>query len=231
MPGVSFIKCEFSEREAEDDVVNRIDENILNALKLAIYNESYTLKILLRKNPLLIAFTGYPEYPMTVIETEDFWICIEGKIYGKDYVDLKKELGTLLNDDFDNQDQFTNGRHKAAETWLLTTDGEFIIYALDKKYSDFIVLNDALGRLPLYYYYSDDRTKIIISWEMRIISSLVWNPPANGIRGYAIVWTIPFPLNEGNMKRWFLTMQIAITPPPLYCSALRNNSEYLALGI
>ena len=173
MPGISLIKGEFVERETENESVNKNDEIIHNAIKLAIYNESYTIKILLKSKSLLIAYTGYPEYPITVFEDDHFWICIEGKIYGKDYGVLRNELDILLNDIFDTPEQVPVKKNGVVDNWLSTTDGEFIIYALNKKNKDFIVVNDVLGRLPLYYYYNDDYTKIIISREMQIVSSLI----------------------------------------------------------
>ena len=41
---------------------------------------------------------------------------------------------------------------KIISDWLIKTDGEFVIYALNKKSKDFVILNDVLGRLPIYYF-------------------------------------------------------------------------------
>ena len=58
------------------------------------------------------------------------------------------------------------------DKWLARTDGEFIIYALNKKDKEFVVINDILGRLPLYYYYDD--AKVIISRELSLVTHLIW---------------------------------------------------------
>ena len=53
-------------------------------------------------------------------------------------------------------DERSEQRRIAVDKWLSTTDGEFVIYALNKKSDEFVVINDILGRLPVYYYSDDD---------------------------------------------------------------------------
>jgi asparagine synthase (glutamine-hydrolysing) len=174
MPGVSLLKGKFGETESENGIATKNYEIILDALKSGIRYENYTQEILLKENSLLVAYTGYKGYPITIFEDDYFWICIEGKIYGKNSNVLREELGILLNEILVNRELVAGKKDSVIDKWLVATDGEFIIYAVNKKNNDFIVLNDALGRLPLYYYHDPEESKIIISREMQIITSLIW---------------------------------------------------------
>jgi asparagine synthase (glutamine-hydrolysing) len=53
----------------------------------------------------------------------------------------------------------------------LKTDGDFILVVLDKSTNDLFLLNDVLGRLPLYYY--EDQTGIILSREFQFVSKMI----------------------------------------------------------
>ncbi|MPZ07597.1 MAG: hypothetical protein GEU26_14475 [Nitrososphaeraceae archaeon] len=122
------------------------DEAALRSLNSLIHNERYNSEILLSNNLYFVGCTKYKEYPVQTFESDKLWICLEGRIYGKERSILNQKPHSILMRVFDNgiADEITN--------WLLETDGEFVIYALNKTNQDFIVLNDALGRLPTYYY-------------------------------------------------------------------------------
>jgi asparagine synthase (glutamine-hydrolysing) len=139
----------------------------LNALDSVIYNDSYKREILLTNDHYLVGCTKYAEYPTSLIENSDYWVCIEGKIYGKSGSVLNNEIFSLLNYVFKGIHRSDRERKIIAD-WLLQTDGDFIIYAFDKNTNDFVIMNDALGRLPFYYY--KDKEKIIASREIQFIS-------------------------------------------------------------
>ena len=144
----------------------------LSALDSVMHDTSYRQEILLKQESFLVVCTKYPEYPTTIYENDNFWVCIEGKIYGKDDSKLEKEIDTILFE------IFVSGKYKEkrdsteVDKWLARTDGEFIIYALNKKDKEFVVINDILGRLPLYYY--NDDAKVIISRELSLVTHLIW---------------------------------------------------------
>jgi asparagine synthase (glutamine-hydrolysing) len=179
MPGISIFtsnsRSELSEKKVEDNI---LEQNFLEAIEYVKHDKRYAHKIILRQNSFLVAYTGYPEYPLTTFEDDEFWVCVEGKIYGKNDSQVKKEINILLNKIV--AERFIDKSDKFMDNWLLTTDGEFIIYAFDKRHEDFIVLNDALGRLPLYYYNDPDDTKIIISREIHLIAALIWDNQHDG---------------------------------------------------
>ena len=53
------------------------------ALTSIMHNEFYKREILLNDDPYLLGCTKYPEYPVKIFENSEFWVCFEGKIYGK----------------------------------------------------------------------------------------------------------------------------------------------------
>lgn len=170
MPGISLFMSHFgSELSAKKVEANILEQNFLDAIESVKHDKTYTHEIILRKNSLLVACTGYSGYPITIFEDDEFWVCVEGKIYGKDDSQVKKEINKIV------ATTFTDKNDELIENWLLTTDGEFIIYAFNKRSKDFIVLNDALGRLPLYYYHDSEDTRIVISREIHLIATLIWD--------------------------------------------------------
>lgn len=172
MPGIS-LKCELSIKPTRAD-----DEMVFSeALNSLIHNDNYKQEILLKKNRYLVGCTRYPEYPVRIFDTGKFWICIEGKIYGKPEFVLNNEINDLMNRIFSTR-SVTEKDKKIIADWLLKTDGDFVIYAFNKQSKDFIIMNDVLGRLPLYYYWNNG-AKIIVSRELKFISYLIDNTNDN----------------------------------------------------
>ncbi len=160
MPGLSFI-YDFTED------ISKKESIILQSLDSLIHFEEYKRKILLKKKFYFLGYTKYKEYPIISFETNKYCIYLEGKIYGKDYQTIKSELNELSELIFQNQ---TN-TNKQISDWLLNTDGEFIIFILDKKSYEVAFLNDALGHLPLYYY--KNKSEIYISREIKFIANFI----------------------------------------------------------
>ena len=104
---------------------------------------------------LKAVFTAYEGYPYTIFDLGNIKIFLEGKIYNfveKKLVDFFEELISLL--------EFAD-YHSRISTLIENFDGDFIIYLYDKANNLFFVINDPLGRLPLYIFTSS--TKTIIS--------------------------------------------------------------------
>jgi asparagine synthase (glutamine-hydrolysing) len=169
MPGISLIKGNFVGDISQGNDASA-ETRYLDALRSIMHNESYSLKVLLKYDSVLVACTKYPEYPIAIYEDDQFWVCVEGKIYGQTEATIKGEINILLNGILDSQEIREND--EIIDRWLSSTDGEFIIYALSKKSKELIIFNDILGRLPLYYY--ADKSRVIISRELHLVSYLVW---------------------------------------------------------
>lgn len=161
MPGLSFIcdlKCNLKQKESR----------ILQSLKSMLHTEQYESKILLKEESYFLGYTGYKEYPVTSFENEEFCIYLEGQIYGKDYSTINSELNNLAAYIFHNRNDF---KEQVAE-WLLNTDGEFIVFIFHKNSMRICMVNDAMRRLPVYYYKNTDG-KLVISRELRFVADLI----------------------------------------------------------
>ena len=173
MPGISF-KCDLGANSSENESSN--NDVFLKALDSTIHNNSYRVEILLKQEPYLLTSSTYHSYPIRIFENSEFWICIEGRIYGKANHTLTREIYDVIYYIFYHKSQLAK---KIIVNWLLQTDGDFVIFALDKKNKDFAILNDVLGRLPLYYYYLAKGTEIIVSREVQFLSSYLIQDNAN----------------------------------------------------
>ena len=168
MPGISIL-FNSNEKTIEDGNVKEMFSNALNSL---MYNDSYKQELLLGEDKCLVGCTRYPEYPIHISENNEFWICLEGKIYGKNMASISEEIFALIKQVFNGRTTVQENRINLAN-WLLSKDGDFIIYALDKVKQDFVIVNDVLGRLPFYYY--NENGTIIASREIQFLSQLIDN--------------------------------------------------------
>lgn len=168
MPGLS-LKYVFQNKGVEE--YNAMYDEFLGALNLAIYNDSYKLEILLKQAPYVLGCTRYSGYPVRIFENDRFWVCLEGRIYDKSEDNANNEINELVNHIFDIK-IIREEDKKTIANWLLQTDGDFIIYALNKNTHDFIIMNDILGRLPLYYYWKPEK-EMTVSRELAFLSYLI----------------------------------------------------------
>ena len=97
-------------------------------------------------------------------------MCLEGKIYGKQDNIIKDEINHLVSIVFGKKSS-NEAEKETVSDWLIKTDGDFVIYALNKETRDLAILNDVLGRLPIYYY--GDDSKLLVSREIEFISHII----------------------------------------------------------
>lgn len=160
MPGLSFI-CDLKSDLKEKESI------ILESLDSMIHFNQYKKKILLSEKSYFLGATTYDEYPITSFENDEYLIYLEGKLYGKDFSLTNMHLNRLAEHIFQSH---IKSEEQIAE-WLLTTDGDFIIFILNKKTKEIGIINDALGLLPLYYYKTEK--KLLVSRELRFIRNLI----------------------------------------------------------
>lgn len=166
MPGISFL-C-----DVKGDLKNN-EGAILHSLQDLVHYTHYKKRVLLKTDTYMLCATGYEEYPLTFFENDNFFLLLEGEIYGKNNNELKQELNALgqMSNDSANYAQIIN--------WQLNTDGDFVILLLSKIKNEIILLNDALGHLPLYYHKTNNR--IIISREARFVTNLMEDKRADNL--------------------------------------------------
>lgn len=175
MPGIS-LRYRLDKNNLQGGVDNR-DEQFLEASNSIIYNNNYQKEVLLTK-PCQVVCTKYPEYPVKIFENQKFWACLEGKIYGKSENTQQHEISDLVQTVFSTE-RINDHQKRILADWLVETDGDFVLYVLNKQTNDFFLINDVLGRLPLYYYLNDD-SELIISREIRLMTTLKKGGYING---------------------------------------------------
>lgn len=92
----------------------------------------------------VLAVSHYPGYPWRWIETDQFQIGLEGHIY-----DLASPAAESLAE-VASQILNASSISRAAASWLPTVDGDFVLWMRARESGRMVLLNDMLGRLPLY---------------------------------------------------------------------------------
>ena len=153
------------------------------------HHASYSCEILCRAGPSVVASSRYPEYPLRVLETDRLHILLEGRVYHPPLENRADEWRSLAEAMLDPAGQ----THPRCREWLLKTDGEYVVVAVDKASGDAAVLNDSLARLPCYYHAGPDR--ILVSREYLFIAGLM---PAKSFDrlGMAEYLLFSYPLGE-----------------------------------
>ena len=171
MPGIS-LKCSLALNKNE--INNKKSHDFfIDGLSSLLFDERYCREILLAEQPYFVANTSYKEYPISIFDTSEFWVCVEGKIYDKTRSLLEDELSILLRHVFQTSPMSNEDKNIVSE-WLLNTDGDFMLYALNKNTKDFVIMNDILGRLPFYYHYDEDG-EFMASREIQLLVHLADN--------------------------------------------------------
>ena len=135
------------------------------SLDTIVCNSEYKSRVLFEDKASILSCTKHDQYPIEVFSNKDFYVCLEGKIYNGKPID--KQLYDLARDLFDNPE---TAKEKLA-SWLIETDGDFIVFMLHKPTSRVIIFNDILSRLPVYFHSSGEQ--FMLSRNFRLISHLM----------------------------------------------------------
>ncbi len=156
MPGLSFLYS------FKKDLL--VDSSaFLKALNSANRNKRCSERLWLNGKFYQLGSSSYAEYPLTSFEDDSFIIFIEGKLYDKQNEEAKENLFNLARMISSSDEDDCN----KIKEWLLSSDGDFLIFILNKISNDIYFINDALSRLPVYLY--RDNNQFIISREQRFI--------------------------------------------------------------
>lgn len=126
------------------------------------YDQSYFHDTLFGDSSVMVSFSGYPGYPQYKFEQGDKTIIIEGAIYNKNAEQIKTDLFKIL------PDIAGGGKTDRLAEFMFATDGEYIVYYIDSATSTTVIFNDALGRLPVYYY--ADSNGFIIARALKFLT-------------------------------------------------------------
>jgi len=131
MPGLSLIR---TEEEIDDQALDR-------ARDVVRFFDEYACRELYRTADTALLATGYEEYPVDVVETDEAVVALEGHFY--DVENPEEALNDVAS-------WMTHGRTEQVATWLDQRDGDFLLAVIDRETGDVHLANDALGRLPTY---------------------------------------------------------------------------------
>lgn len=95
-----------------------------------------------------IRFTAYAHYPRATSDLGGVRVFVEGAIYNKPSEQVCSELANLsvrIAGSPDDSERLT-------QSWILENDGEYIAIVADPSAGQVVLITDALGRLPLFYY-------------------------------------------------------------------------------
>lgn len=159
MPGIHVV-CDMKGNLKQAE--SRIQESIASLMHYDWYKQN----IVYNENGCFLGYTNHETYPIKIIDDNELLVCIEGLTYGKPLSKALEEVKSISESVFNRSSDY---RERIAK-WQLDTDGDFLVLVLDKSANELCIINDALGRLPLYYCMDGDR--IIVSREIRFIANL-----------------------------------------------------------
>jgi len=185
------------------------------SLEYLLYEDNYFANVLYKTKNLLLVQSGYQGYPIKCIETEQYYIVIEGLIYNIDDIIIKNRLFDILQSDQD----FIKDPNKI-KSFINDADGEYIIYIINKANDQFYAFGDKWGRLKAYAYH--DNSMSIISREHLFILN---NIPKIEINKNALSEFIvfEFPLNNKT-----LISSVEKTPPAFLFSSKVENKNLIS---
>ncbi|MBU8922812.1 MAG: hypothetical protein KOO63_13425 [Bacteroidales bacterium] len=168
-----------------------LEDLALRSAESLVHGDDYKLKTIVSTDNCFIGATYHPAYPVTTFENDDFLIILEGMIYGMSHAKIDRRLASLSSALYPGGRPAATGSLKRAAAWILDTDGDFIILIMHRASGHITILNDALGRLPLYIH--NDAGRLVISREIRFISSLLGDIgfDRNGIAQYLLLGFMP----------------------------------------
>lgn len=156
MPGISLI----SSARGDTDLTKFVDA------QLNMKYRGYRSEIFFHDDRTIIGYTGYEGYPVRLYESTDFFSTVEGIVYNRS----EKEVDSFISD-LILQKRHSGIQIDSLERFLLTSDGEYVLTIYDKSFGHVIIVNDALGRLPVYY--AEENNKLIASREVKFVAGLL----------------------------------------------------------
>ena len=133
MPGLSVL----ADRDAHDST------DVEDALSSAEFDDDYVVETLYDGESVFVAWSGYPAYPLTRLETDEWHLFVEGMLYDRPAANRGDELEKVAS-------WLVTESDEELARWLSTCDGDFLLAAVHKETEQTHLLGDAFARLPTY---------------------------------------------------------------------------------
>lgn len=193
MPGVS-VRIDYNSALGLNDVQLKNISGLLNV------DRGFTDKILFRNSNCFVLSNTYDEYPLSEYDFPGFKVILEGKIYNDNRIRSSlKELCDSLSDEV-NEVRIRN--------WIKEKDGDYIISIFIESKNEYVLINDSLGRLPLYTF--NDNQKVLISRDLKFIINQL---PSWDIEKFGVAETMLFGYPLG--RRTFIKNILRVPPSTL----------------
>jgi asparagine synthase (glutamine-hydrolysing) len=167
-----------------------------------LVNSNFKVQYISKQEKLIILFKDGNNYPYEVIETGKYIVLVEGKIYGINPATDKyfiENVDTL----FTESSNIFAKKLKVSLDFFHSLDGEFVIYIVDKRGEHVLVINDYLGRLPLYFF---NQKRFVLSRDLALMDKLTTGLVFNESAVYQYM-RLGFPL--GNQTLFYDTERLA----------------------
>lgn len=161
MPGLSCV-C---------DLASPIDARLVARLSQSEENNGGDARsILWHDAHVVLLSSGYAEYPISVRETPDYLVCIEGRIYHVSDAAWYDSVPAIAADILSGE---SHALARAA-SHLAQIDGDFVVAFQDRRSRDVVIFNDLLGRLPLYVHRTN--SSLILSRDVSLVLRAIGRP-------------------------------------------------------
>lgn len=156
-----------------------------------LVNSSFKVQYISKNENLIILFKDGINYPYEILENKKYIALVEGRIYGLNPVSDKDFLDNIekIYSDSKNEIDFNL---EVSLKYFHSLDGEFVIYIVDKKSEFVLVINDYLGRLPLYVY---NQKRFVLSRDLALMDKLTTGLVFNDLAVYQYM-RLGFPLGN-----------------------------------
>ncbi len=134
-------------------------EQLQKGLDSLKFDSRFECEKIFENKGVCFRFNGYSTYPHTIVETETFFCLIEGCVYNASAEQKAYDLFELIK-----KESF-----QEIGAQIKQLDGEFVFCFYLKEKEQVIIINDAWGRLPIYYTVQGET--VILTREISFVSS------------------------------------------------------------
>src|SRR5438309_2134171 len=129
----------------------------------AAQHDGYDRRIVFDAARMRLGALAYAAYPVATVEAGWGAAVFEGAAFGPSEQDVTRTLATLGAGFCAG----LPGAREAIERWAAGMDGDFVIAVVARDGTRALVVNDRLGRLPLYWARTDSAT--VIAREVKAV--------------------------------------------------------------
>jgi len=155
MPGLT-LSLHAASAATDPGAFDRAQEGMLHGAR-------YETRTLVEAPTLRVGCVTYPGYPLRTVEAGGVTVVFEGRAYTESPERLDESLGDLATRVLANGDE----ARASIEKWTAETEGEYLVLMVRPQDGHVLLFTDPLGRLPVYWYVTDDR--LLLARECKFI--------------------------------------------------------------